>query len=126
MSSHLIAHCVIFVGYVVAMMQVPPSFRALIKLRPITLITGAGFFVFCGLTHIALALDKSDADWVAVTDHAQAACIITFLWCLSQDLRSALIRLRRAYKRLFDEFGPEVGSRMVKVIKESLGGSDDR
>jgi len=100
-TTHLVAHLVIFVGYLLAIAQGVPVFSALIKLSLTTRIAGAGFFLFCGITHGGLALDAADSAIVETTDHLQAVAIIVFIIALSRDLASANRRLRAC----FDEIG---------------------
>ena len=110
--THLVAHLVIFVGYLLAIAQVVPVFSALIKLSLTTRIAGAGFFLFCGMTHAGLALGEVDSPVVAATDHLQAASIIVFIIALSRDLASANRRLSACFE--------EIGSRSAVAVAAAL------
>ncbi len=124
MSVHIVSHLVIFVGYILACLQVPPAFRSIIYIRPLTIVAGGGFFLTCGITHMSVALEVSDAWWAQLDAHAQAVFIISFLWLLAQDLASALKRLQAAFRHLFEELDDETAAKVVAVIKKSLGGRD--
>lgn len=119
-ATHLAANAVIAVAYIVAVMRVPDAFRSLIKLRPATLVSGAGFFLFCGMTHAALAANAEDALWVTVTDHLQAVAIVCFLLFLSRDLLVATRNLAGAYRAIAREYGPEVARKVGATIDAAL------
>jgi hypothetical protein len=99
-TTHLLAHVIIFMGYLLAIAQVVPVFSALIRLSLVTRISGAGFFLFCGVTHAGLALDRADSAIVATTDHLQAVSIIVFILFLSRDLASANRRLTACFEQI--------------------------
>lgn len=119
--SHIIAHSVIFIAYLVAVFRVPPSFAALIQLRLPTIVAGAGFFLFCGLTHLGLSLNKEDALLFYITDHLQAVSIVAFLVLLSQDISRALSRLRLAFKVIRQAYGAD-GEKMIATVTAALQG----
>lgn len=96
--SHLLAHIAIFIGYLLAIALVVPVFSALIRLSPMTRITGAGFFLFCGVTHAGLAIGDPGSPIVSVTDHLQAVAIIAFIVSLTRDLAAANHRLDKAFE----------------------------
>jgi hypothetical protein len=121
--THVLAHLIIFLAYLAAVFRVPPSFRALMKLRLITMVSGAGFFLFCGLTHFGLALGKSDLLFFEITDHLQAVSIVTFLLTLSIDLQNALTRLRLAFQTIRHAYGKD-GERMIATVTAALQGTD--
>ena len=98
--THLVAHLIIFVGYLLAITQVVPVFSALIKLSLLTRVSGAGFFLFCGVTHAGLALDQAKSPVVAATDHLQAVAIIAFIIALTRDLAAANRRLDACFEQI--------------------------
>src|SRR3712207_470562 len=113
--THLVAHLVIFVGYLLAIAQVVPVFSALIKLSLTTRIAGAGFFLFCGITHAGLALDAPDSGIVAATDHLQAVAIIAFIASLSRDLAGANKRLNTAFESIGSDSAVTVAAALQDV-----------
>jgi hypothetical protein len=117
--SHVFAHIIIFLAYLGATIYVPGVMRSLFYVRPLTLIAGGGFFLFCGLTHLALALDKQDALLFEITDHLQAVAIVAFLILIAIDLTTALRRLRQAFKLIHDEQG-EGGDRAISLVTMAL------
>jgi hypothetical protein len=112
--THLLAHLGIFVGYLLAIALVVPVFSALIKLSLLTRISGAGFFLFCGVTHAGLALDDPGSPLISVTDHLQAVAIITFIVSLTRDLAAANRRLNRA----FDVIGAESAVAVAAALQD--------
>lgn len=120
--AHMVAHSLIFIGYIVACLIVPATIRALIALRTKTTVAGATFFITCGITHFALVFNIEAQEWVKVNDHLQAVAIISFVFLLSQDLTRALTRLRVAFKALAEQEGPDVALRVAETIQTSLGG----
>ncbi len=111
-TTHLLAHVIIFVGYLLAIAKVVPVFSALIKLSLVTRVSGAGFFLFCGMTHAGLALGEADSAIVAATDHLQAASIIAFIIALSRDLAAANRRLTACFE--------EIGSGSALAVAAAL------
>ena len=116
---HIVAHTVIFVACLVGALEVSRSFLAIIHLRWITRISAKVFFVTCGLTHLGLALDKSDALLFTLTDYLQAIGLVAFLVFLVQDLFLALRRVQMAFRAIHSKYGQD-GDRMIATITLAL------
>lgn len=120
--THSLAHVVIFLSYIAAMVVVPVSFKRLMYLSPWTQVFGGGFFLFCGITHFGIFIDKSQSLFFAITDHFQAGCIVGFLVFLSSDLARAQRRLTRAMVviryHLDDKTADQVQSTIVKALRD--------
>lgn len=123
--THIIVHGIIALAYVVAVINVPAAFASLIKIRKRTLWAGAGFFLFCGVTHFFLGVYGSNVrGFVTVTDHLQAPAIVLFLVFLAQDLHSALARFRVAIVVIEERFGKIIATEVRAIIAGALTGEN--
>ncbi|HXQ32421.1 MAG TPA: hypothetical protein VN843_00230, partial [Anaerolineales bacterium] len=98
----------------------------LMYIRIQTVLFGAGFFLFCGATHIGLALEESEATWVTITDHLQAVCIIGFIGYLLLDLQRASLRMSAAYQAIAMRYDRNTALTVEKTINKALHGDDVR
>lgn len=121
-ASHVIAHAVIFIAYLAAVLRVAPVFSRLLRLRAITIVAGGGFFLFCGLTHLSLAIGRESALFFVLTDHLQATSIVCFLIFLTLDVRRAVRRLTQAFVAIEVEYGTDIAARLRETIDEALRG----
>jgi hypothetical protein len=112
-TTHTVAHLAILGGYLLAMVLVPRVLAALIYVRPETKIAGAGFFLFCGVTHVGITLHAINSWPIVITDHLQAVAIWVFVIFLAQDLRGALGRVERA----FGELGAEDAIKVAGALQ---------
>lgn len=113
-AIHVVAHMSIFLAYVGACLQVPPTFARLIHVRQRTKWTGGGFFLLCGMTHFANAFGFYDYGFVHITDISQAGCIIGFLIFLSQDIERGLDRFEIALAEMGD---PEAARKLLQALR---------
>lgn len=102
--THFIAHFGIAIGYGVAMTRNNSVINQLMRLSPWTKIAGAGFFLFCGVTHIGLATGTSTSPVVTATDHLQLLSIWVFLIGLLLDSRRVVLRLSNSFNAIREEF----------------------
>lgn len=121
-ATHIAVHGLIFCGYVMAMILVPRVLGNLMRISPATSIAGAGFFVFCGITHIALALGQSDGWFVTLTDHLQAGCILVFVICMTMDFTRVAARLHAAYIAIGVKYGEEQSREIIATMRAALEG----
>jgi hypothetical protein len=118
--THLVAHVLSFFGYVAAMVVVPRTLSSLIDVRAVTTISGSGFFITCGLTHLGLALEKPGAWWVSVNDHLQAGFILVFVASLMLDLIRAQARLTAAFAAIGVKYGRGCAEEVQATIEHAL------
>lgn len=122
-ASHVVVHLLIALAYIVAVLNVPGSFASLIRIRRRTLIAGAGFFLFCGVTHFFLAVYESNVRaFVTVTDHLQAPSIIFFLIWLAQDVRNAVFRFRAGLDTIAKRYGTTIAREVRLILSDALAG----
>lgn len=119
MDIHAVVHFILFVAYLAAVFYVPSAFRALIRLNLSTILFGASFLFFSGLTYLALATGHEDSTLFVVSDYLQVVSIVGFLFCLAHDLQTALRNLRLAFRAIQAEFGAD-GNRMIALVTQAL------
>jgi len=115
------SHAEIMLGYVAAMVLLPSSLRSLIKINWWTFWAGAGFFVLCATTHIALLVGHPYGRLVTATDQLQALAIWVFVVGLVSDVKGALQR----FGAVLDEVErPTVGRRIGAALQDKPGWDD--
>lgn len=116
-------HFVIGIACLIAAFRIVPSFQALIRLHPLTVISGTGFFILTGITQLGLAVHDSHTWVFAVAAYLQAICISTFLVVLYRDVALALKRLRLAFMAIRHHYQKD-GDRVIAAITTALQGAD--
>jgi hypothetical protein len=116
---HIVAHTIIFIACLIGALEISRSFVALIHLQWKTRITAKVFFVTCGLTHVGMALDKSNAVFFTLSDYLQAIALVGFLALLVRDLLRALRRVQMAFQAIHSKYGKD-GDRMIATITLAL------
>lgn len=118
-STQVAVQFIIFIAALIAAVEVSRGYLALIKLRMQTRVSAKAFFICCALTHLGLALHKSDDLFFQIVGYLQAVSIVAFLIYLATDLRAALSNLRQAFKVIQLEHG-ETGDRIIAAIIAAL------
>lgn len=119
-STHVLSHLGIFAAYMAAMGAVPSSFKRLMAIRPITMISGAGFFLLCGMTHLSIVLDLQNNTVFVISDDLQVLAIWSFLVLLAGDLSRASRRLTQAFLAIRTTYGEDVGDTLTDTIQSAL------
>lgn len=117
--THIIAHLTIFLGYIGFAVLVPGIISRIIHVRTLTKLSGGGFFLTCGITHIGLALDRQDTPLISVTDHLQAGFVLAFGLMIALDFRDAYERLQKARLVAAARSG-EVGEEVFDLFRSAL------
>lgn len=116
-------HLVIGIACLVAGFRVVPSFQALIRLHPFTVITGVSFFVLTGVGQFGLASHHSGEWLFALVSYLQAISIVGFLISLARDVQKALRRLRFAFMAIRNHYQSD-GERVIATITTALQGQE--
>ena len=117
----VLAYMILSICSLAAAFQIGPSFRSLIRLRPITLMSGAGFFLFGAVVGLGFSLGNETGPIYQTAIYFQAISMVTFLICLHTDLHRALRRLRAAFQAIRIAYGKD-GERAIATVIAALQG----
>lgn len=87
-------HIVLALVIAGAYLAVPfTALRRLAAYMPMTArVAGSFFFLTCAITHLALATDLHETNWMVLNDAVQAVSAITFITSLSRMVRVVMRR----------------------------------
>lgn len=111
---HLLAHVVLFVGFVVLGLLVPSAYRAVMRLGPTTYFAGFVGGTAVGITHLLLAVDAS---WraIVVGDSVAAVALTVFAIGLALDLRKTIDRFEWFLTEVREDLGTVTADRVTAI-----------
>lgn len=98
--GQIAAHLAIALAYLLAALRVAPTIARLMKIRGVTTISGAAFFICSSVSNLSVGLDIEDTWPIAINDNIKAVAIWVFILAFAYDVKCSVTRLAKVLRLL--------------------------